>query len=259
MLLEKVVIGSTVESLMYSFLNGYHFLSSRRAPCLYYSALDFGILNCKTEVEAWEKFSFLQGLLGKLLSYKGISNIKVSEQDIKVSSLEGTHRHPFNECYIFDTSIAKLDNDALIAKPASFLVLDDFELSQLGPKQTSIPARCLTEVFAAKINFYSSDRVAGAQYITDCVVESTLTREQLYEFDHSDTMARFEVERYLQAQSIHGSFMGKYKNGSPKYRKPKVKHVKRLVFEQDNSIYADSPKIKFLKKTLKEVFDEVST
>ena len=52
--------------------------------------------------------------------------------------------------------------------------------------------------------------------------------------------------------------MKMYKNGTPKYRKPKVLHKERIVQERDQNHYEDSENVKFLNLTLKEIFDEFS-
>ena len=127
----------------------------------------------------------------------------------------------------------------------NLLVLDDFELSQLGKDGKSISDLREDTRFSKKITFYTSDRVDGASYITDCVVESILTQEELNSFDYSDTMVKFVVERYLKLQNVNGTFMNLYKNGTPKYRKPVVKHVKRLIIEKDNNLYKDTKNVKF--------------
>ena len=72
-------------------------------------------------------------------------------------------------------------------------------------------------------------------------------------------MARFAVIRHLTSIGIHGNFMNLYKNGLPKYRKPKVVHKKRLVLEREQTIYENSERVKFLRLTIKEIFDEFST
>jgi hypothetical protein len=50
-----------------------------------------------------------------------------------------------------------------------------------------------------------------------------------------------------------------YKNGNPKYRKPKVVHSSRTVREIEKTIYRDSERVKFLEMNLKEIFNEAST
>ena len=259
MLLSTVVIGSTVESLVYSFINGHYFLSVRRRPCLFYDNLKFRILGCKSELQAWKKICLMQGLLGKLLTYEEIDSVRIRENTMRINSKEGNYAYEFNECHIFDSSIVKTENNIASYRDSTFLVLDDFELSQLGPKIKCLRPRHKEHGFAKRINFYTSSRVDGADYITDCIVESNITKKQLYDFEYSDTMARFEVEHYLNSNDVFGILMGKYKNGTPKYRKPKVVHVKRLVFEIDNNIYYDSKNVKFMNKTMPEIIYENTT
>ena len=49
--------------------------------------------------------------------------------------------------------------------------------------------------------------------------------------------------------------MGLYKNGEPKFRKPKVEHKKRLVRKVDNNKYRDTDKIKMMNLTVQEILD----
>ena len=88
---------------------------------------------------------------------------------------------------------------------------------------------------------------------------STLNQEELNSFNYSDSIARFIVSRHLTNIGVHGIFMNNYKNGSPKYRKPKIKHVKRLVAPRDNSVYQDTELVKFCALSIDEVIDEFST
>ena len=65
-------------------------------------------------------------------------------------------------------------------------------------------------------------------------------------------MIKFVVERYLKSENINGLFMNLYKNGTPKYRKPIVKHAGRFLIGQDNNIYQDSETVKFKVQDIDE-------
>ena len=106
-----------------------------------------------------------------------------------------------------------------------------------------------------QVHFYTSERVDGASFVTDCVSESILTQSQLHSFDFSDTIARFVVERHLQSVGVLGLVAGKYKSGKIKYRKPKVKHVRRYISKIDNNIYKQTKSVKFLRRSLGEIID----
>ena len=62
--------------------------------------------------------------------------------------------------------------------------------------------------------------------------------------------------RHLTAVGVYGSLMKYYKNGSPKYRKPKVVHVRRFVMQKDNSTYKDTSSVKFLNLSLEETIEQ---
>ena len=83
-----------------------------------------------------------------------------------------------------------------------------------------------------------------------------MTQDQLGSVEYSDSMIRFVVERHLVSVGVRGRFMKYYDSGTPKYRKPKVKHVKRISFEKDNNRYKDTEKIKFMNISLEEINED---
>ena len=246
MLLNSVVIGSTTQSANFALSNGYYFINVREELQPFYN-----------NISEWSRLMLELGFSGKLLSYDHTPRVRIEDNDLKVTSDSSVFKYVFGQCYILDPTRVQHENELLKPNPKTFLVLDDFELSQLGEKRNAIPEMRDDSNFANRLTFYISDRVDGASYITDCVVESVLTREHLNSFDYSDTMVKFIVERYLKSQGVNGLFMNLYKNGTPKYRKPIVKHVKRLVIEMDNNKYKDSEIVKFsIQDTLDEIKPE---
>tara|TARA_Y100001938_G_C8032942_1_gene401700 strand:- start:23 stop:811 length:789 start_codon:yes stop_codon:yes gene_type:complete len=234
MLLESVVIGSTIESANFALTNGHFFINVREYMQPFYGNLD-----------KWSRAILELGFSGKLLSYDECPKIRIQDNSLRVISDSRLYKYSFEVCYILDPTRVTHENKIIETNEKTFLVLDDFELSQLGKNNKTIKNLNKDSDFPRKIIFYTSDRVDGANYITDCVVESVLKHEDLNNFDYSDTMVKFVVERYLKSQNINGAFMNLYKNGTPKYRKPLVKHVRRLIVERDNNKYKDSEKVKF--------------
>lgn len=259
MFLENVVIGSSVESAFYAFTTNSYYISTRRDPPMFYRDLTLPILGYHFEPEAWNRLNFILGLLGMRSSFDSYDSIRLEDNKIKISENNALYQYEFEKCMIFDTSGINLENAILEAKESSYIVLDDFEISGLGGKRQSLPSLYEDRSFVNQAHFYTSDRIDGASFISDCVAESILQKEQLYDFDYSDSMAKFVIQRYLESIGVYGTFMNFYKNGSPKYRKPTVKHVKRLVFEKDNNVYQDSDSVRFLNMTLEEIVDEAST
>ena len=259
MFLNSVVVGNTVESIFYAFSHQYYHISIRQDPPMFYRELTVPILGYKTESNAWNRLNFMMGLLGLRSSFEHFDTVRIENNKIKISEQGSSYQYEFENCFIFDPTNIKHENNVLEAKESTFLVLDDFELARLGDKKDSIPNFYKDRSFVNQAHFYTSDRIDGASFVSDCVAESVLKKEQLYDFDYSDSMVKFVIQRYLESVGVHGTFMNFYKNGSPKYRKPTVKHVKRLVFEKDNNLYQDSDSVKFLNMTLEEIIDEAST
>ena len=246
MLLGKVVIGSTVEAAYYALINDCFFVPNRDSAPMFY----------KENTETWPRLSMMLGLLSRLISFEETETIRITDKQLRISAQNTVYKYDFEECFVFDPTGVQLDNEVHKAKPKTFLVLDDFELSTMGEHRFYIEPITGGQGFAREVHFYSSNRVDGATYITDCVVESELTQEQINDFEYSDTMARFVVERYLTSVGVHGTFMTYYKNGTPKYRKPKVKHVKRFIYSRDNNTYKDTAHVKMLNLSMEQIIEE---
>ncbi len=259
MLLNSLVIGSSVESIMYAFLSDAYFLPTLRFGPIFYDLVDMNLLGNKKADRSWSRTQTILALSGKLLNYKDINNIRIAEDRVSISSSEGLYKYRFEKCTIFDTTGIQMDNSLIKQAPTLYRVYDDFELSNLGGKHTFLSPLDSPYLFVSKINYYSSSRVDGANYVTDCVTESLLTKDQLNDFEYSDSMARFAVIRHLTSIGVQGSFMNFYKNGSPKFRKPKVTHRKRIILEKDQNLYEDTERVKIKNLSIREVLDEFST
>ncbi len=256
MLLGSFVIGSTVEAAYYALVNEFFFISTRKIPPLFFKKLEVPILGKKTEPEAWTQINVMLGLLSKRLVFEDTTNIRVVDNILRITCGNTTFKYEFDNLFIFDSTSVQLENNIITPNPKTYCVIDDFELSTLGQKRKFLEPKQGGSGLAKELHFYSSDRVDGSDYITDCVVESELTYEQINSFDYSDSIVRFIVERHLAEIGVFGSLMKYYDNGKPKYRKPKVVHVKRITCEKDNNVYEDSEKVKFLNLKLREIIEE---
>ena len=216
MLLKNVVIGSSVESAFYALLNECYFIPTLNLPPMFYNVLDIPILGLKTESEAWPKINLILGILSRRVAIDGQNSIKIVDNQIKITNGVSNFKYRFEKLFVFDPSGVQFENNIKTAKPKTFVVLDDFELSILGEKRYNLKPIIRKAGFASRLHFYSSDRVDGSNFITDCVVQSQLTQDQLNSFDYSDTMARFVVERHLNSIGVYGRAMAKYKSGKIK-------------------------------------------
>ena len=245
--------------MLYAYMNNNYYIPTLKFGPLFYKTVNPRFLLNSRQDFTWSRLQTIMSLTGKLLNYEGLKGIRIRENKIKISSQEGLFEYEFELCNIFDPTGVELENDIKQKIPQLFHVFDDFELSSLGAKHLFLEPKISNEGFAKEIHYYTSLRVDGANYVTDCVVESMLNESQIKSIEYSDSMARFAVMRHLASIDVHGSFMNLYKNGTRKYRKPKVKHKKRIVTRKEMNKYQDSKLVKFLDLSIEEVIRGCST
>lgn len=259
MLLDSVVIGDTIESALYAYLSDSYFIPTCDLTPLFYERMDLAFLGSRRKDYTWSRIQTIMALTGKLMNYEDISSIRVEEERLKINSGDGFAAFPYNRCVIFNTNKVAIENEILEQRKEKYTVYDDFEISQLGGKHSYLEPKSEEPGFASRIVYYTSDRVDGANYVTDCVVESCMSKEELNNIEYSDSIVRFAVLRHLESIGIYGSFMNFYKNGKPKYRKPKVVHKKRVLKKVERNSYKDTEKVKIKNLNLEEILDEFST
>ena len=193
MLLEQITIGNSIESLVYAYINDTYFLPTSDFSPIFYEKVSPKIIGSDRKDLTWSRLQLILALSGKLLNYEKVNNIKITEQCLRLSSESGPHRYSFNLCNIFDPTFIQLDNEVCEYFPTNYLVYDDFEISSLGGKHKYLEPKVCEDLFARQIHYYTSSRVDGANYVTDCVVESIMTKEQINSVDYSDSIVRFSV------------------------------------------------------------------
>ena len=252
------MVGSCLESALYAFSKDAYYLPNKNFGPVFYERCP-KILGKSQASYTWSRILLFLSLQGKLLSYDK-KKIFITENELKILDAPSSPiKYSFQVCEVFDPTGVVLENDITEASEAIYKVYDDFELSSLGSKHKFIePRDNPLETIASKIIFYNSGRVLGSDYVTDCVVESCMTREQKRDINYSDSIIRFYVSRHLEEVGVYGNFMNLYKSGKPKYRKPKITHKTRLSFMVDQNKYADSKSIKFIYNK-KEVLGDLGT
>lgn len=259
MFIEKVVIGSTVEAAYYAFVNECYFIPNNQTVPQFYEKISIPMFGFRTKLPVWSRLLLMMGLMGKLIEYDNFKNIKISENVLKISADNTSYKFVFKELIIFDTVNISMDNICIISSDPQYKVFDTFSLSSMGKPKKHIDPYESQNKFFRKLHFYNSNRVLGYEYITDCIVESILTRDQLNCQKYSDSIVKIMVERHLSSLGIKGTFMFKYPSGKNKYRRPKVKHIARVTIEEDQNLYQDLDNVFIKNMTLKEIVNESST
>jgi hypothetical protein len=98
--------------------------------------------------------------------------------------------------------------------------------------------------FVSEIWFYGSDRIDGNTPVRDACAVSTLTEQQLLDFDYSETMARFKTIHEMESRGMKGQFAGGYTTaGNPKHYKFRTTSIGRQTHQQRAEVEPAEPHV----------------
>jgi hypothetical protein len=233
---EDIVIGSNLKATLFAFNNNLPIFFSEPQRPFRFDFLEANTdLGCVKLTSAggppqkemlWERLLFLLNLDGKV----PLSNLCVSmriEEGHLICSNEyskiGTLN--FNNCFYFgDNNISGLVKEKELANPA-YTCYDWIAFNSGGKHK--VDHIWVGDDFVKEIWFYSSDRLCGNSPVKDACVVSTLTQEQLLDFDYGETMARFKMISEMEKRGMKGRQNGYSTNGNPKHYKFRTTHISR--------------------------------
>ncbi len=244
---DKIVIGSSLEALMFAFNNQLPvFFSEAERPFRFDfvdPSLDLSDLSLENEERTlrtvdgemkvglpkeilWERLMFVLSYFGRTplaglcrsMRYTG-STIVFSDEYSKIAEIN------FNHCYYFgDKNCHKLLNEKPV-DTGKYICYDWIAFNRGGKHDVDFIKT--KDDFVGTIWFYSSDRIDGNSPVKDACVVSSLTAEQLSDFDYSETMSRFKMIHEMESRGMKGKFNGYGPTGKPKYYKFRTTHITR--------------------------------
>ena len=205
-------------------------------PFVYSTDLDV-IHKGATELEAWERLSYVLALEGRDFLGRDIESISVNpdENELSVSSkIFRPKKLRFERLTVFDTEgISGLPFDE--PDTQGYRVFDWCDVRSGGKHQLSTLES--DSDLVRKIYFFLSPRIDGNKHIKDLVAESWLSEEQLHDVDYSDSIARLKIINMMTNAGLKGT-----KNGSGRNLSLKVELTERSVHpvkKYSKSMYKD--------------------
>ena len=273
---DSLVIGSTLEALIYCFLNNIPLVCSRLNPPFrfeYFNVEDdlsiFGMKNISqtkktnlsetiigmNKIKLWERLFFYLSAAGLcFLSDKAVS-LRVSGNIVKAHTATARMaKVNFNDLIIFDDrNVHGLGTYKIEDK--IFTVYDWFDVRS-GMKHNYDQIEDTTD-FVNHILFYPSDRVAGDHNFKDAIAVSYLTKEMLTDFEYSDINARFKTRHLMKQNGIRGARNGRdmLDKTKFKYYAVKIENTKREIIEPIN-IYESTDNITFNYDSLNDIIEK---
>ena len=261
---DKLVIGSTIEALTYSYLNNLPFVCSRlNAPHrfdYFDPEIDLSVFGVKNDLSypqfaLWEKLFFYLSVAGMCPLAGKAHSLRIENNILKATTPKARMaKIHFNELIVFDDkSVLGLGVPQIENK--KYKVYDWFDVRS-GMKHEHDRLED-NEDFVNHIIFYPSDRVEGTHNFRDAVAVSYLTKQQLDDFEYSDINARFKTLYMMKQAGIRGARNGRdvLDKTKFKYYSVKIENVKREIIEPKN-IYESFDNIIFNYDSFSDIINK---
>jgi hypothetical protein len=263
---ENIVVGSSFGAVLYAFVNNYPIFFTRPERPFKFdhlpAALDMSTLKVPaaagkslTTFEGekeigipkeilWERLLFLLALDGKSplsdlcrnIRYDG-NSVTCSNQYAKILELK------FGECHYFGDAGSMGFATEKQLDEHSYLCYDYIAFNKGGKHE--IDYIHTDDDLVSEIWFYPSDRIDGNTPVRDACAVSTLTEEQLLDFDYSETMARFKVVHEMESRGMKGLLTNELTSaGNPKYYKFRTTSLARATCRTRADMRPESTEIK---------------
>jgi len=232
---DKLVVGSCLRAILYAKINDctliYNGLSS---PYFF-----------EEGYKAWNQHIFRLGLLGKVPFSDRVKFLRVRGSTITVV-YGGNHsvKISFKKCYVFDDNCLDLENEVVERNQEKLKVVDWINLKKCVKFETEeITSK---DDFVNRIILYESARLDSDVKHKDAVVVSHLSKDQLLDFEFSDTMCKFKTRKALEEDGIVGTVNRVDKQTGKVFRnRIDLSVVSRDVVRVGSDKYEPSPLVEF--------------
>ena len=279
---EKVVIGSSLEALLFAYANDTPLLSPsiKRPSFIEYinpdiNLLPFGIENTSTilntsgepkeigalQIDLWRHLFFFLSLAGNTLMSDKCLSLRFEEENVIKAITHNSRfaRIRFEEAIVFDDNdIAGLPSKMIRQAEDKHKVIDWMDIKS-GMNQ-HLEYFKTEDDFVNEIYLYPSDRIDGDSFhLKDAVSISYLTSEQLQDFDYSDTMVRFKTLKIFKEAGMKGVSNGwcTKRPNKRRYYPLKIETTDRERYKIGKNIYEDTKTIKFNHQGLDELLSNI--
>ena len=282
---DKIVIGSGLNAVVYSFLNNLPLLFNHiKKPSkidYFLNGVHLPVLNdmpnkeIKTprgietvgphKLEVWNRLCFLMSLAGKIPFVDKIYSIRIDEEKKELKVTTNNSRLISIDC----NQVVIFDDKNVTGLPIPIRTIQDEDkrivLDWIDIKSGMVHEYDKIETsspFVNCIHFYPSERIDGNHYNRkDAVAVSHLTKKQLNNIEYSDLFVRYKVLDVMKKAGIRGRRNGRDINNPGKYKHYAIKLEtnKREVDFQSKNLYTDTAFIKFVYDTEESLLENINS
>ena len=263
---QDIVVGSDLRAALFAFNNNLPIFFSEPHRPFRFDFLepntDLGCVKLTSSTPAvqkellWERLLFLLNLDGKVPLANLCSSMRFDGEHLICSneySKIGTLN--FSNCFYFgDDNVSGLVREKELANP-SYTCYDWIAFNSGGKHE--IDYIWVGDDFVKEIWFYSSDRMCGNTPVKDACVASTLTQDQLSEFDYGETMARFKMISEMEKRGMKGRQNGYSTNGNPKHYKFRTTPIRRTKRRDPVEIISKDDRVSLPKVSQRSLLEDL--
>ena len=278
---KELVIGHTVAAQLYAFLNNapivmainerpelFEYLDPDVDTSIFSLPRQTNTLNTpsgsvifgNSKQQAWDHLMFINSMAGLVPLADKVSSLRlVDDRTLKVvTSGRAVVEIHFDKLVVFNHANLKGLPEP-VSKEEKFLVVDWVNVSSTKHSLDMIET---SEDFVNKLVFYPSKRIMGNHTDKkDLALISNLTKEQLYDYQYSDTYARFKALDIMGDLGIRGPRNGKSTSNPDEYThyRLKLEVTARDVLDRRVHYYEDQSTIFFNYQTEKDIIRDGQT
>ncbi len=233
---DKLIIGGSLESLLYSFINDTKILILDPLYPIEVFGLQYkpslrllGYNKSETIMlsELWDRVTFVLSMIGSVVSPNIITSHR--ERDNKIVTITQRNKrvtYSADELVYFD----KVDKKKVT-------MLDWFNVRS-GNNHSHTIIEDQENTFINKIYFYRSARLGGNSNMRDILALSKLTTEESHMVDHSEGIARLKVLQMMKEKGIRGQSNGYDKDGRRLHYALNIEHTYRENRQKYTPLYS---------------------
>ena len=280
---SDIVIGNTVEAVLYAYANEYVLISNNFQPpspfAFFEQSEDISVLNIDPieislnstdfveelghpKLDVWKRISYLLSLAGLLPAFDGVSSLRVEDNILKVFiGKSSIFKFEFERLHMFDAK--GIEGIETINPDDQLYRVEDWINVRSGQKH-HLDYLKFEEDFVKEIYFYPTERIDGNHLDKkDLVAISYLTEKQLYDINYSESYVKLLTKRRMTEAGIKGAKNGKNPNYPDRSKAPfkylsvKLEHAERKTFKTRPTKPASSDNIFFVDKTARELMMEI--
>ena len=276
---EKVVVGSSLEALLYCYYNNVPFVCVNLECPNRFSYFDwsvdlfeFGLENESRIISSgtvlkkigiskdylWEKLYFYLSVAGLNPLADKVASLRVEDRTLKAF----THKARMAKINFEKVVVFSPDDVSGLPLPTKIpkkrYKVYDWMNARLGTKHEYDWIEDLSS-FVNCILFYPSDRIDGDQKDKkDLVAISYLSESELEDFEYSDVNARFKVIHLMKQAGIRGPRNGRDPNNKKiqKYRGIKIETSHREIELLDLPVYESTDAIEFNNDSFDDIISK---